>query len=612
MDFSRLYTCVTPVVCSQYRMSDWVIVQHPPTDKVGGHSGPKQHSQNSSNFGTSNCGNSVSRKNSGGSSRTHSLSFEEQILLPGEEDITRKHWKSTDNCTTCRNKECRKKFSIIERPHHCRRCGNVFCSNCLKFKRNLNKLANPEPDGKKFQVCQSCFDEGRDTEGCKRILTGEFIWLRKRCKEEKLRLKYGNLPNCISWRDKLDLDLESKRLKEGFKASIGTSEMKRTLQEMSTVLTTPDWHKSSFWMQANMPENCQTCMTGFGLMKKKHNCKMCGLVLCKSCSSKELLVYLPDDRNPSEPPEPQLAIIKIVGCPEVEPEISLNLRICGGCKENLINRQVTAYYSTADIQASGEVVMATLVSLQDQFRKIQEKIDALLYEYGEIVESLEDSQQKSKSIGDSRNNMKILAKSQEDISDYFSQLVLKIQQLKGLKPETDTQTVLTKNIRKCKSEYYLDNMYTFRCLKKKLDMAAPTEVLEYIQRTVDRNAIVSTQLYIRQLLFETLHICEKHRLKEQFPQLLSPLDEMLEREVASCLTRSGEDLDQHSTDLNVMLKGQLKAHRLICPSRRGLKEQGAMHAAAVTLKRTTEILEQVKVQLCMKSVNKSFLVQNLC
>lgn len=64
----------------------------------------------------------------------------------------------------------------------------------------------------------------------------------------------------------------------------------------------------------------------------------------------------------------------------MEPEISLNLRICGGCKENLINRQVTAYYSTADIQASGDVVMATLVSLQDQFRKIQEKIDALLYE----------------------------------------------------------------------------------------------------------------------------------------------------------------------------------------------------------------------------------------
>ena len=47
-------------------------------------------------------------------------------------------------------------------------------------------------------------------------------------------------------------------------------------------------------------------------MKKKCSCKICGLALCKSCASHELLIYIPDNSN-SNIQEPEIAIIKVVG-----------------------------------------------------------------------------------------------------------------------------------------------------------------------------------------------------------------------------------------------------------------------------------------------------------
>jgi hypothetical protein len=47
-------------------------------------------------------------------------------------------------------------------------------------------------------------------------------------------------------------------------------------------------------------------------------------------------------------------------------------------------------------------------------------------------------------------------------------------------------------------------------------------------------------------------------------------------------------------------------HRLIKLSRRNLKHSGSTHAADMLIRRSTDILHQVKVQLMLKSVNRSF------
>ena len=50
--------------------------------------------------------------------------------------------------------ECRAKFSTINRKHHCRACGYIFCSKCSKMLISLEFCAN-----KKSRVCNRCYDQ---------------------------------------------------------------------------------------------------------------------------------------------------------------------------------------------------------------------------------------------------------------------------------------------------------------------------------------------------------------------------------------------------------------------------------------------------------------------
>lgn len=45
---------------------------------------------------------------------------------------------------------CREKFTMINRKHHCGKCGNLFCGNCTSNKENLNNGAIKE------RICISC------------------------------------------------------------------------------------------------------------------------------------------------------------------------------------------------------------------------------------------------------------------------------------------------------------------------------------------------------------------------------------------------------------------------------------------------------------------------
>lgn len=45
---------------------------------------------------------------------------------------------------------CREKFTMINRKHHCGKCGNLYCGNCTSNKENLNNSAIKE------RICISC------------------------------------------------------------------------------------------------------------------------------------------------------------------------------------------------------------------------------------------------------------------------------------------------------------------------------------------------------------------------------------------------------------------------------------------------------------------------
>lgn len=63
-------------------------------------------------------------------------------------------WKPNDSANYCAGCGC--KFNLLRRKHHCRRCGYIFCFNCLQKRANLNLLAkfeNPFASSEREELC---------------------------------------------------------------------------------------------------------------------------------------------------------------------------------------------------------------------------------------------------------------------------------------------------------------------------------------------------------------------------------------------------------------------------------------------------------------------------
>ncbi|GAB6019627.1 hypothetical protein CHUAL_001189 [Chamberlinius hualienensis] len=61
------------------------------------------------------------------------------------------HWvkdEGVDSCTACNVK-----FSFSERRHHCRNCGQLFCSRCSRFESEIKRLHITRP----VRVCSACY-----------------------------------------------------------------------------------------------------------------------------------------------------------------------------------------------------------------------------------------------------------------------------------------------------------------------------------------------------------------------------------------------------------------------------------------------------------------------
>lgn len=50
---------------------------------------------------------------------------------------------------------CNASFTLFRRRHHCRACGQIFCSECSKYTRTLDRWGYNEP----VRVCESCYNQ---------------------------------------------------------------------------------------------------------------------------------------------------------------------------------------------------------------------------------------------------------------------------------------------------------------------------------------------------------------------------------------------------------------------------------------------------------------------
>nr|XP_008195320.1 PREDICTED: WD repeat and FYVE domain-containing protein 3 isoform X2 [Tribolium castaneum] len=61
------------------------------------------------------------------------------------------HWLKDEGADFCAS--CNIRFTIYERKHHCRNCGQVFCSKCSRFESEISRLRILKP----VRVCQTCY-----------------------------------------------------------------------------------------------------------------------------------------------------------------------------------------------------------------------------------------------------------------------------------------------------------------------------------------------------------------------------------------------------------------------------------------------------------------------
>ncbi|KAK4690108.1 hypothetical protein P7C71_g6617, partial [Lecanoromycetidae sp. Uapishka_2] len=70
---------------------------------------------------------------------------------------TRQHWKNDSMAAVCDAPVCQKRFSLFERRHHCRHCGNIFCGEHSSWTIPLDQNADFHPKGAQCRGCGHCW-----------------------------------------------------------------------------------------------------------------------------------------------------------------------------------------------------------------------------------------------------------------------------------------------------------------------------------------------------------------------------------------------------------------------------------------------------------------------
>jgi len=81
----------------------------------------------------------------------HELGRENQSIQVELVKQSGRKWKDDAEVNSCNN--CNKEFSLTNRKHHCRNCGNIFCNDCS------TKQAIMDGYKKAQRVCDACFTE---------------------------------------------------------------------------------------------------------------------------------------------------------------------------------------------------------------------------------------------------------------------------------------------------------------------------------------------------------------------------------------------------------------------------------------------------------------------
>ncbi|CAF3404609.1 unnamed protein product [Rotaria sp. Silwood1] len=94
----------------------------------------------------------LAKKNSDLESALQELAGEYQNLQIHTNKLTQRRWLNDQDVHECM--KCNQLFTLTQRKHHCRNCGNIFCDTCSS-KTAIVAAASKKPQ----RVCDQCFKE---------------------------------------------------------------------------------------------------------------------------------------------------------------------------------------------------------------------------------------------------------------------------------------------------------------------------------------------------------------------------------------------------------------------------------------------------------------------
>jgi len=85
---------------------------------------------------------------------------------PLPHDLSRDFWMPDQSCRVCY--DCDAQFTILNRRHHCRHCGRVFCARCTANSVPRSPGDAAREDGERIRVCNYCYKRWLEEEAAAR------------------------------------------------------------------------------------------------------------------------------------------------------------------------------------------------------------------------------------------------------------------------------------------------------------------------------------------------------------------------------------------------------------------------------------------------------------
>eukprot|EP00158_Paraphelidium_tribonemae_P006981 Partr_v1_DN28059_c1_g2_i1_m57050 putative Zinc finger, FYVE domain containing 20 len=376
--------------------------------------------------------------------------------------IRRSHWTQSDICS---HPQCRKGIAGIgglRFGDNCRKCGKSFCDTHLQCWMRLSPAAEHDPDnGGLVLVCHSCFTSRigyADFHGKTRSRNGDFLSARQR-RMDKIHLE----ANMLALRLAKLVDIHAS-----FRIPTGrTPELSRR-QNISVPFRSLKEAEQSVvqWQKDDLAIACPDCSLQFNLLsKRRHHCRLCGKIICHSCS---ILVSLSPSHS-SKISTPRLRALSSASPANSSRASSATdlanesneacgiARICTSCNELTFCR----------IRHEEELnQIPALVKLYESMLDIKTRILDLLPRYNQILGVVVTKEFQLRKDPDAADIFLSASSQRAKLLSSFSEFDKISKRIFGLPSSNSEQTRLQRNIFNAANMFLQTNMLTLQMLPK--------------------------------------------------------------------------------------------------------------------------------------------------